>query len=70
MIINFLGYSISLLWAMFVLFLWIMIAFWPASVAKQKGHSFFGWFVLSLFFWWITLFVALFFLKDKSNPAT
>ena len=68
MIIHIFGYTISLIWAVFVIFLWIMIALWPASVAHQKGHSFFGWFVLSLFFWWITLFVALFGLKDKNAP--
>jgi hypothetical protein len=66
MIINFLGFSISLLWAMFVLFFWVIIALWPAFVAKGKGHSFFGWFLLSLFFWWITLFVVYFVLKDKT----
>lgn len=67
MIINILGYSISLIWAIFVLFLWLIVAFWPASIAKQKGHSFFGWLLLSLFFWWITLFVALFFLEDRTK---
>lgn len=41
------------------LFLWIMIALIPARIAASKGRSFFGWFLLSLFFWWITLFVAL-----------
>ena len=70
MIINFLGYSISIFWAIFVLFFWISIALWPASIAKQKGHSFFGWFLLSLFFWWITIFVAIFFLKDKNQVGT
>ncbi len=69
MIINFLGYTFSLMWALFVLFLWVIVALWPASIAKQKAHSFFGWFVLSLFFWWITLFVVIFGLKDKSAPT-
>ena len=31
------------------LFVWIAIAFWPARVAARKGHSFFGYFVFSLF---------------------
>jgi len=26
------------------------IAFWPARVAGRKGHSFIGYFILSLFF--------------------
>ena len=29
---------------------WIALAFWPARVAGRKGHSFFGFFVFSLFF--------------------
>ncbi len=49
--------------------LWIAIAFWPATVAKNKGHSFLGYFVLSLFFWWITLFIVYFGLKDNSKPS-
>jgi ABC-type Mn2+/Zn2+ transport system permease subunit len=49
--------------------LWIAIAFWPATVAKNKGHSFLGYFLLSIFFWWITLFVVYFGLKDNSGTA-
>jgi hypothetical protein len=46
--------------------LWILIALWPARIAASKGRSFLGWFILSLFFWWITLFVALA-MKDESH---
>lgn len=45
-------------------FLWIMLALWPAFIARKKGYSFLLFFIISLFFWWITLFVTLF-LKDK-----
>lgn len=47
--------------------IWIAIAFWPATVAKNKGHSFFGYFLLSLLFWWITLFIVYFGLDDKNE---
>ena len=30
--------------------IWIAIAFWPARVAARKGHSFIGYFLLSLLF--------------------
>jgi hypothetical protein len=33
-----------------VVFIWVAIAFWPARVAARKGHSFFLFFVFSLFF--------------------
>jgi hypothetical protein len=31
-----------------VTIIWIAIAFWPARVAGRKGHSFLGYFLLSL----------------------
>ena len=62
-----LGVTMSAIWFAFVLFIWILIAFWPATLARSKGYSFLGFFLISLFFWWITLFVVLF-LKDKSVP--
>ena len=38
--------------------IWIAIAFWPARVAGRKGHSFIGYFVLSLFFFPLALVMA------------
>jgi hypothetical protein len=38
--------------------IWIAIAFWPARVAARKGHSFFLFFVFSLFFFPAALIVA------------
>jgi hypothetical protein len=65
-----LGVTISAIWAVLLLTLWIIIAFWPATIAKSKGYSFLLWFLISIFFWWIALFVVLF-LKDKNElPPT
>jgi len=44
-------------WAIFVV-IWIALAFWPARVAGRKGHSFFGFFVLSLIFFPLSLVLA------------
>ena len=38
--------------------IWVAIAFWPARVASRKGHSFFGFFLLSLLFFPLALFIA------------
>ncbi len=38
--------------------IWIAIAFWPARVAGRKGHSFIGFFILSLFFFPLSLILA------------
>ena len=47
-------------WLGSILFLiiWVAIAFWPARVASRKGHSFIGYFILSLFFFPLALIMA------------
>jgi uncharacterized membrane protein SirB2 len=40
------------------LIIWVALAFWPARVAGRKGHSFFGFFIFSLFFFPAALIVA------------
>jgi len=53
-----LGFTVSVIWAWILLILWIAIAFWPARVAGRKGHSFLGYFILSLFFFPLALIIA------------
>ena len=48
--------------------IWIAIAFWPARVAGRKGHSFLGYFVLSLFFFPLALIMA-YVVEDRAQPA-
>ena len=38
--------------------IWVAIAFWPARVAARKGHSWLGYFILSLFFFPLSLILA------------
>ena len=40
------------------LIIWIALAFWPARVARRKGHSFLGYFILSIFFFPLALILA------------
>jgi hypothetical protein len=40
------------------LIIWVAIAFWPARVAARKGHSFIGYFLLSLLFFPLALIMA------------
>jgi heme/copper-type cytochrome/quinol oxidase subunit 3 len=49
-------------------FLWILLALWPARVAASKGRSFLVWFIISIFFWFITLFAA-YMIDDRSKAA-
>lgn len=53
-----LGFTINTMAAVIVLFIWIAIAFWPARVAARKGHSFIGYFLLSLLFFPLSLLLA------------
>ena len=48
--------------------IWVAIAFWPARVAARKGHSFFGYFIFSLFFFPAALIVA-YMVQDRRVPA-
>jgi hypothetical protein len=55
-----------IIWLSFAM-IWIAIAFWPARVASRKGHSFIGYFVLSLFFFPLSLILA-YLSADRSTP--
>jgi hypothetical protein len=46
--------------------IWIALAFWPARVAGRKGHSFVGYFILSLFFFPLALIMA-YVVKDRAG---
>ena len=58
----------DVLWWVLIAAVWIAIAFWPARVAGRKGHSFFGYFVFSLFFFPAALIVA-YLVEDRSGLA-
>ena len=47
------------------LIIWVAIAFWPARVASRKGHSWLGYFILSLFFFPLALIMA-YMVQDRS----
>ena len=51
-----------------VVVIWIALAFWPARVAARKGHSFFLYFVFSVFFFPLALIVA-YMLGDRTSVS-
>jgi hypothetical protein len=53
-----LGFTFSVIWEVIVFVIWIAIALWPARVAARKGHSFLGYFILSLIFFPLALILA------------
>lgn len=50
------------MWAL----LWIAIAFWPARVAERKGHSFWLFFLFSIFFFPAAIITA-YLVKEKHS---
>lgn len=56
-------------WGILGFVIFVALALWPAFIAKNKGHSFLLYFLISIPFWWITLFVTLA-LKDKKPVAS
>ncbi len=47
---------------------WVALAFWPARVAGRKGHSFFGYFILSLFVFPLAVILA-YAVEDRTRSA-
>lgn len=64
-----LGYTLTTIWYVSIVLLFILVALWPGMIAKSKGRSFWLYFLISIPFWWITFFVVLF-MKDNSRTTT
>jgi hypothetical protein len=60
------GWTLS---AIVFLIIWIALAFWPARVARRKGHSFIGYFIFSLIFFPLALLTA-YLVHDHNRTAT
>jgi hypothetical protein len=58
----------SFLIGVIALIIWIAIAFWPARVARRKGHSFLGYLIFSLIFFPLALIVA-YLVRDRRPLA-
>ena len=56
------------IWLILFVAIWIAIAFWPARVARRKGHSFLRYFIFSLFFFPAALIVA-YLVRDRTRSA-
>jgi hypothetical protein len=59
------GWTLS---AIVFLIIWILLAFWPARVARRKGHSFIGYFIFSLIFFPLALLTA-YLVRDRNRMA-
>lgn len=49
--------------------MWVLLAFWPAWLAKRKGYSFFLFLILSWFISFILTLIVVLFLKNKNESA-
>lgn len=48
---------------------WVVLALWPANVAKKKGYSFILFLLLALVISWLLALIIAFLLKDKNVTA-
>lgn len=46
---------------------WIILAFWPASIAKRKGYSFWLFVLISVVISWLIALLIVIALKDKNE---
>lgn len=56
------------IWTTPLVIVWVLLAFWPAHVARRKGHSFIGYFIFSLVVFPGALLVA--YLVDDRTTAS
>jgi len=49
--------------------LWVVLAFWPAVIAKRKGYSFALFLIVSLVISWLIGLIVALVLKDKNQTA-
>ena len=51
------------------MFLWLVLAIWPAYLAKVKGYSFFLFLILSWFVSFFLTLIVVLLLKDRNTTA-
>lgn len=56
------------MWYLLGAILWVIFAFWPATVARRKGYSFVLFFLFSIVLFVIALVTA-YALKDRNETA-
>ena len=50
--------------------LWVILAFWPAVIAKRKGYSFALFLIIALIISWLIALVIAILLKDKNETSS
>lgn len=56
------------IWTTPLIIIWILLAFWPARVARRKGRSFIGYFLFSLVAFPAALIVA-YLVSDRTQSS-
>jgi MFS superfamily sulfate permease-like transporter len=47
--------------------LWVILAFWPAVMAKKKGYSFILFLLMAWLISWLFTLIIVLFLRDKNE---
>ena len=49
--------------------LWVLLALWPAFMARRKGYSFVLFLIIALFLSWLLALIIVLVMKDKNKTA-
>lgn len=49
--------------------LWILLALWPAFIARRKGYSFILFLIFALLLSWLLALIVALILRDKNKSA-
>lgn len=47
--------------------LWVLLALWPAFIARRKGYSFVLFLIIALFISWLLALIIILIMKDKNT---
>lgn len=54
-----------MLWILGII-IWVVLAFWPAILARKKGYSFILFLLIAWLISWLVALIIVLFLKDKN----
>jgi ABC-type Mn2+/Zn2+ transport system permease subunit len=49
--------------------LWVLLALWPAFIARRKGYSFVLFMIIALLISWLLALIIVLILRDKNKTA-
>ncbi len=61
--------TVTTIWLIIGILIWLALAFWPARVASRKGYSFLLFFLLSIIFSFLLILIIAYIMPRRNTPA-